>query len=676
MAELYLAKDTRSDRMVVLKRILPYLAEEDDFVHMFLDEARIAASLHHANVVEVIELGRLEGSTFIAMEWVNGIDLRRVLQIERERSGVVPPGIAAWIVARLCEGLHYAHMRTAPDGTPLGIIHRDVSPQNVMLSFRGDVKLVDFGISKATAWMTRSKPGIIKGKFLYLAPEQVSQDRADSRADLFSVGVLLYELTTGKSPFFRPTSEEVIYAIRMEEAEAPLHQRPGFPVALSRIIMKCLQKDRTKRYQTGEEVRAALEDFMRVDLPTTRADVARYLSTLFGDEEERTSIFIPPNAQSPMAVSISGSSPSITEPTRTEPMRTEARSSEPAERTEPERTAPMRTAAGTALLTSHQTADGDDATVDMEYPAVEHTAPLSAPRPPAHLGDDDADIPPTAVSVSGARNLRVGEILPSLLPERFELDDLETKVDDGRPPPLPPPLPSLPEVSAYSVGAPTKADRPEVAPEEGFVPPARPPPLPRKPARQPPIRQANKPPPPIARAPVPAAPPRRKLPPPDPDDFISTVESAEKDVKRRIKQPPRRPAPPAPDRRGQYVLMGIIGVSFVVVLILLVMVLWPKSPKPSPVRAPEVVEPVAPRSPVEPTTKPTVSKVKVSIRGPRISKVTVDGTPVVESFEHLPGPAVVVWLCPPKKRGAKSVEHSHIFEVPAAGPVLFDLSCP
>ncbi|MBL8911974.1 MAG: protein kinase [Archangium sp.] len=298
MAELFLAKDTRVDRMVVLKRILPYLAEEAEFVRMFLDEARIAAALHHPSIVELFELGHLEGSTFIAMEWVDGIDLRRIAQREQEKGGFMPPGIAAWITARLCEGLFHAHSARDASGKQLGIIHRDVSPQNVMLSFRGEVKLVDFGIAKATAWMGRSKPGVIKGKFLYLAPEQLTTEPLDHRTDLFALGTMLYELTTGQSPFYRTSTEAVIYAIRMEEPEPPATVRKGFPDALSRIILKCLTKDREVRYQTADEIRVALEDFIRLDAPTTKSDVQQYVSTLFGDDNERTSIYIPPNAKS------------------------------------------------------------------------------------------------------------------------------------------------------------------------------------------------------------------------------------------------------------------------------------------------------------------------------------------------------------------------------------------
>jgi eukaryotic-like serine/threonine-protein kinase len=297
MAELYLAKDTRTNGMVVLKRILPYLAQEVEFLKMFLDEARIAGQLHHPNIVRLYELGRLDGSTFIAMEWVEGIDLRKVLHKEQERQASIPPGIAAWVIARLCEALQHAHQRAGPDGQPLGIVHRDVSPQNVMVTYRGDVKLVDFGIAKATAWMGRSKPGVIKGKFLYLAPEQLTQDKLDHRADLFALGTLLYEITVGKSPFQRQTTEAVIYSIRREDPEPPAAVLHGYPPKLSRIVMRCLEKDRERRYQSADEVREALDSFIQLEAPTTQDDLRHYLAGLFGDENERTSVYVPPNAQ-------------------------------------------------------------------------------------------------------------------------------------------------------------------------------------------------------------------------------------------------------------------------------------------------------------------------------------------------------------------------------------------
>lgn len=307
MAELFLAQDTKTNRLTVLKRILPYLAQEQEFVQMFLDEARIAGQLNHPNVVEVYELGHLEGSIFIAMEFVEGVDLRKIVQQEGKRQGLVPPGIAAWLVARLCEGLHYAHHVKGADGKPMGIIHRDISPQNVMVGYDGAVKLVDFGIAKANAYVERSKPGVIKGKFLYLSPEQLSQERIDHRADLFAVGTMLYEVTTGRSPFHKPSTEAVIYAIRAEDPPPPHLLSRAYPTELSRIIMRCLAKDRAKRYQTAGEIHADLEAWLRKEPKTSKADVIEYVGHLFGNEDERTSIFIPPNAIAPAGREVGGS---------------------------------------------------------------------------------------------------------------------------------------------------------------------------------------------------------------------------------------------------------------------------------------------------------------------------------------------------------------------------------
>ncbi|MFY0574651.1 protein kinase domain-containing protein [Cystobacter fuscus] len=201
MAELFLAQEPPSPELLVIKRILPYLTEEPEFVQMFLDEARIAAQLHHPNIVQVFGLGRINESIFIAMEYVEGVDLRRILAEETRFSAAVPYAVAARICAQVAAGLEHAHNSKGVDGRPLGLIHRDVSPQNVMVAYNGQVKLVDFGIAKAEAFAERSKPGVIKGKFLYLSPEQVMQEKLDHRSDIFALGVMLYEITTGRSPF-------------------------------------------------------------------------------------------------------------------------------------------------------------------------------------------------------------------------------------------------------------------------------------------------------------------------------------------------------------------------------------------------------------------------------------------------------------------------------------------
>jgi eukaryotic-like serine/threonine-protein kinase len=678
MAELYLAKDTRTDRLVVLKRILPYLAQEAEFVRMFLDEARIAASLHHPNIAEVFELGHLEGSTFIAMEWVDGMDLRRVLQQEQARGSVVPPGIAAWLVARLCEGLAYAHLRTDDHGEKLGIIHRDVSPQNVMVSFRGDVKLVDFGIAKATAWMSRSKPGVIKGKFLYLAPEQLTQDRVDWRADLFAIGVLLYELTCGKTPFHRTSTEAVIYAIRMEEAQPPTQARAGFPPMLSRIIMKCLQKERPRRYQTGEEVKAALEDFLRAEAPTTRADVVRYVHSLFGDEEERTSIYVPPSPNNKPAAE-----PARPPPTGDGPGAPEATVSlvpGPFDDLSNEHTVSLDSVRESVPEGRKPTAD---LLVGTKPAARDTTTTAKLDREAHQLASED-----TAVSVSGAKNLLVGDVLPGLM---------RTEIGPSlKPTPSPltrrpgPPVPDqtddddLPEVdSVVSGGSPTSAlSVEELTPVSR---PARPSPT----APMPPVLRPRDP------LPTPPAPPRpstrqqparrpvvNKRPVPiDPDDLIATADSGVGEVS--MTSP----------GQGRRVLLSIAGLSVVAMVALLAVLFWPSGEKPVARAKPKPAATAAERKPSAEVTEnsavstalekprdappPRPSLVKVSLRIPHLAQlVRVDGAAVAAPFEHAPGPVKVSWRCPPARRKGRATDKSATYDIELPGPVMLELSCP
>jgi serine/threonine-protein kinase len=294
MAELFLAQQPPKAELVVLKRILPYLSEEPEFVQMFLDEAKIAAQLHHPNIVQVYELGKLDNTIFIAMEFVEGIDLRRVMQEESKFGATVPFGVAAAICAQVASGLDYAHNSVAVDGRPLDLIHRDVSPQNVMIAYDGRVKLVDFGIAKAGAFIeARSKPGVIKGKFLYLSPEQVSQLPLDHRADIFALGTMMYEITTGRSPFAKPTTEGILYAIRSEDPSPPHLLKDDYPQELSRIIMRCLVKDRSLRYQRAAEVAEDLEAFIHSGVLRQSTDIADYIARLMGEEEERTVLHIP-----------------------------------------------------------------------------------------------------------------------------------------------------------------------------------------------------------------------------------------------------------------------------------------------------------------------------------------------------------------------------------------------
>jgi serine/threonine-protein kinase len=272
MAELFLARDGHSGELRVIKRILPYLSGELEFVQMFLDEARISAQLHHENIIRLFELGKLEDSIFIEMEFVDGVDLRKLLQRAAKLGGSVPVGMAAWVAARVCDGLQYAHDRVGLDGRPLEIVHRDVSPQNVMVGFDGQVKLVDFGIARA---------GALTGKTHYLSPEQLAADRIDRRADLFALGTLLYELTTGKNPFLRSSAEATIRAIQGEDAPPLDRVHPECPAELSRIVMKCLSRDRERRYQQADEIAADLDRFIAGNGRVDREDVSRYVKAIF-----------------------------------------------------------------------------------------------------------------------------------------------------------------------------------------------------------------------------------------------------------------------------------------------------------------------------------------------------------------------------------------------------------
>jgi eukaryotic-like serine/threonine-protein kinase len=304
MAELFLAQDPMTGERLVIKRILPYLSNEAEFVQMFLDEARIASQLHHPNIIQVLELGQLEDAIFIAMELVDGVDLRKILQEEEKRGRTLPIEIAAYIVAQICAGLHYAHNCLGLDGRPLGVVHRDVSPQNVMVGFDGRVKLVDFGIAKAGILVDRSKPGVVKGKFLYLAPEQLTREKIDHRADLFSLGTTLYEVTTGKSPFLKNSTEAVIYAIRGEDPPPPHLGQPSYPLELSRIVMRCLVKDRTQRYQQAGEIEADLKAFLARGAAVDAVRLADYAEELFGRTEERTLVSLPTHAALPQQVRV------------------------------------------------------------------------------------------------------------------------------------------------------------------------------------------------------------------------------------------------------------------------------------------------------------------------------------------------------------------------------------
>jgi hypothetical protein len=265
MAELYLARTVGIEgfeKLVVVKRILPQLAETPGFVQMFLDEARLAATLHHPNIAQVYDIGITDGSYFFSMEYVHGEDLRRTLAAAADQGVPISLDAALTLAVGVAAGLHYAHQKAAPDGAPLGIVHRDVSPSNVLVTFEGGVKVVDFGIARATRRQTSTQSGGLKGKIAYMSPEQCRGNAPlDRRSDIFSIGTLLYELTTGRLPFEQETEFAVLTQIVNEDAEPPTRRIPAYPPGLEAIVLRAMARDPARRYATALELQRDLEDF-------------------------------------------------------------------------------------------------------------------------------------------------------------------------------------------------------------------------------------------------------------------------------------------------------------------------------------------------------------------------------------------------------------------------------
>jgi serine/threonine protein kinase len=266
-AEIYLARIggvAGFEKYVVVKCLHDHLADDSEFVRMFLDEARLTAQLDHSNIVQTIELGEESGRYYIVMEYLAGMSLSLVARraIERVPGGRMPVDLTLCLAAQACSGLHYAHQRTDMAGNPLNVVHRDVSPQNLVVSFEGIVKLVDFGIAKAEMRDTSTRSGTVKGKFAYMSPEQCTAGHVDHRTDVFAMGVVVHELLTGKRLFKRPSTYDTYKAIVETRVPAPSEVQHELDPALDEIVMKALAHDPEARYSSaeafGEELARAL----------------------------------------------------------------------------------------------------------------------------------------------------------------------------------------------------------------------------------------------------------------------------------------------------------------------------------------------------------------------------------------------------------------------------------
>ena len=288
MAQLYRAKIIGVEgfeKFIAIKQILPHLAHEEELINSFIDEAKLAALLNHQNIVQIYDFGSMENSYFITMEFLFGKDLRAVNAKAREKESPLSLENALYLIAKVCAGLDYAHKLKDFQGKSLNIIHRDISPQNVFLTYEGDVKIVDFGIAKAASQSTITQVGMIKGKVAYMSPEQAAGKVIDHRSDIFATGILLYELVAGGRMFKGDDTLQILSKVREAEFTPLGELRSGLPDKLYDIVAKALAKEPDDRYQSCADMQADIEEcIFRLNLRPSGRTLAEYLKLLFAED--------------------------------------------------------------------------------------------------------------------------------------------------------------------------------------------------------------------------------------------------------------------------------------------------------------------------------------------------------------------------------------------------------
>jgi eukaryotic-like serine/threonine-protein kinase len=280
MGEIFLAKQQGPagfEKILVVKKVLAHLTENKEFVELFLAEARLAARMNHRNIVQVFELGGHQGSYFIAMEYVAGRTLRELIDANVRRKEKLPGEICRSIAEQICDGASYAHNLTDVSGRALNIIHRDLNPQNVLITYTGDVKIIDFGIAKSDISTVKTEAGMIKGKFVYMSPEQSLAKKLDKRSDIFAIGIALYEILTGVNPFHKANIVSTLEAVQRYDPPPPSqYDRAHAP--FDAIVAKVLAKDRDRRYADAAEMQ---DDLRRIVLPRSSERLGQLMARLF-----------------------------------------------------------------------------------------------------------------------------------------------------------------------------------------------------------------------------------------------------------------------------------------------------------------------------------------------------------------------------------------------------------
>jgi len=402
MAEVWLARQTGIEgfnRHVVVKRILPHLAEDREFVDMFLNEARIAARLTHPNIGQIYDLGEQGGQYYIAMEFIRGEDLGRIMRRAWGTGQWIARPVALRIIADACQGLYYAHSRVDDSGRPLNIVHRDISPQNILVSFDGAVKVVDFGIAKAADQVSNTKSGAIKGKFAYMAPEQAAGKPLGARTDIFALGLVLYELLTGVRPLKRDSEIATLQAALECAIEAP-SVVAEVPPELDPVVMQAIAKASDDRYKDARGFHMAIEEFLvQQGTVATSVQVSQLMEALFADRLAEEARLGAPAPSTESSTSNPVAPPSFTQP--------------PSFQSRPSRQVPRSPA-------QTQSEEDDESTIAPDQPE---------PEP-------ERDDEPSRV---GGFELPAGTVLPSrryLKPEQTAMARSGSRVDVTR---LPPP---------------------------------------------------------------------------------------------------------------------------------------------------------------------------------------------------------------------------------------------
>lgn len=289
MAEVFFAKSygvRGFQRLLVIKRILPNLSKDEEFVEMFIDEAKISVELNHSNICQVTDLGKIDGNYFIAMEFVNGKDLRAILKKAYILQKAVPTEVAIFIISEVLKGLDYAHKREDTiTGRAYSVVHRDISPQNIMMSYQGDVKIVDFGIAKTEFKLHKTQAGVLKGKFAYMSPEQAMGLELDTRTDIFSAAIILYELLAGERLFLGETDFETLENIKECKVTSLRKKNKNIPEELDQILMKALAKNADDRFQSAGDMQLALTKLLYSKFSDFQPDQAtQFVQELFKDE--------------------------------------------------------------------------------------------------------------------------------------------------------------------------------------------------------------------------------------------------------------------------------------------------------------------------------------------------------------------------------------------------------